>query len=53
MSISRAQASADRINDVFETEVDLLDTKESSGNKIHRGEISFDHVRSDTRQRKH
>lgn len=45
MSISRAQASASRINDVLDTKVDLLDTKEESkGNEIHSGEITFKDV---------
>ncbi|WP_078592502.1 ABC transporter ATP-binding protein [Evansella clarkii] len=45
MIFSRAKASSQRIADVLETDVDLLDTKESdTGNKITAGKITFDSV---------
>ncbi|WP_088036093.1 ABC transporter ATP-binding protein [Evansella clarkii] len=45
MIFSRAKASSQRIADVLETDVDLLDTKESdTGNKITSGKITFDSV---------
>ncbi|ADU29012.1 ABC transporter ATP-binding protein [Evansella cellulosilytica] len=45
MFFSRARASATRIADVIETEVDLLDTEQSSEkNVITRGKLTFDRV---------
>ncbi|MFD0050428.1 ABC transporter ATP-binding protein [Actinomycetes bacterium NPDC127524] len=45
MSLSRAKASVERVNEVFDTEVDLLDTAESrAGNDVNTGKIEFQSV---------
>ena len=45
MSISRAQASAARVNEVLDTEIDLLDQDEAvPALAIRKGEVEFDHV---------
>ncbi|MFA9558535.1 ABC transporter ATP-binding protein [Evansella sp. AB-rgal1] len=45
MIFSRANASATRIADVLETEIDLVDTDESEvGNRISEGKVSFESV---------
>jgi ATP-binding cassette, subfamily B, multidrug efflux pump len=44
-SFSRARASADRVEEVLNTEVDLRDGDEAElGNIVNRGEITFDRV---------
>ncbi|TBL72630.1 ABC transporter ATP-binding protein [Paenibacillus thalictri] len=44
MTVSRAKASAERINEVFATRPDISDPPQAGNYEIRRGEIVFDHV---------
>ncbi len=44
MNISRAKASADRINEVFDTKVDIQDTPGASSQPIKEGQVAFHNV---------
>ncbi|MVP01652.1 ATP-binding cassette domain-containing protein [Paenibacillus sp. N10] len=44
MFVSRARASADRINEVFEAEPEITDKADASVSAIHSGEVVFDRV---------
>lgn len=44
MNISRAKASADRINEVFDTKVDIQDTPGASSQPIKEGRVAFHNV---------
>lgn len=44
MAVSRAKASADRINEVLETEVDIIDAEGASGSPINLGIVKFENV---------
>ncbi|WP_210367388.1 ABC transporter ATP-binding protein [Bacillus sp. REN3] len=45
MAFSRAKASAERVTEVLDEEIDLLDTEESrEENRLSKGKIEFDHV---------
>lgn len=44
MAVSRAKASADRINEVLKTEVDIIDAEGASGSPINLGIVKFENV---------
>jgi ATP-binding cassette subfamily B multidrug efflux pump len=44
MNISRAKASADRINEVFDTKVDIQDAPGASSQPINEGQVAFHNV---------
>lgn len=44
MAVSRAKASADRINEVLETKVDIIDAEGASGSPINLGIVKFENV---------